>query len=377
MAKAPESIATAGRIAFRVDRFDFGREGRCEVHGSWTGVRGRRFMRPALTLIANDRPVRLLADLAHKPWAAEEGDPWMAAFSSHLTGAEITEAELTVAPDITVALPLPTRRGGAAKRTRSRSGASVPASSQRAPVVSSPERPQSREPNAAALRGQVSELQEDRRRLRGAAERLEEETQAAAARVAELTDRLARVTEERDELRRSRDQLMSDIREARAARDRTVADLEGARRERASAMESDERAREATDRALTERGAALAAQTRAEVERDSAVALRDQAIAERDAALALRDHALAERDAAVVARDRVLSDRDSLVRTNDRLQSELADQMSARRGAALVIRRAAQDPPASRPFALLLPRAIALLILAGVVLVVLALLHVI
>jgi hypothetical protein len=51
------------------------------------------------------------------------------------------------------------------------------------------------------------------------------------------------------------------------------------------------------------------------------------------------------------------------------------EQLSAR-GAALVMRRAAQDSPASRPYALLLPRAVAGAALLVIVLVVLLLLHV-
>ena len=48
--------------------------------------------------------VRALADLEHKPWAAEDGEVWTAAFSvdEGLDGAR--EIELSVAPDIVVEL---------------------------------------------------------------------------------------------------------------------------------------------------------------------------------------------------------------------------------------------------------------------------------
>jgi hypothetical protein len=74
------------------------------VAGRWFGVRGRRFVRPTLTVSHKDAEVRALADLEHKPWAAEDGEVWTAAFSvdDGLDGAR--EIELSVAPDITVEL---------------------------------------------------------------------------------------------------------------------------------------------------------------------------------------------------------------------------------------------------------------------------------
>jgi hypothetical protein len=67
-------------------------------------VRGRRFVRPTLTLTHKGTEVRALADLEHKPWAAEDGEVWRAAFNldKGLDGAR--EIELSVAPDIVVEL---------------------------------------------------------------------------------------------------------------------------------------------------------------------------------------------------------------------------------------------------------------------------------
>lgn len=72
--------------------------------GRWFGVRGRRFVRPALTLIRKGGAVRALAELDDKPWAAQDGEVWRAAFSLQegLNGAR--EIELTVAPDIVLEL---------------------------------------------------------------------------------------------------------------------------------------------------------------------------------------------------------------------------------------------------------------------------------
>ncbi|HEY5430103.1 MAG TPA: hypothetical protein VIK04_13375, partial [Solirubrobacteraceae bacterium] len=80
---------------------------RLEITGRWFGVRGRRFVRPTLIVRRDgaDGEVRALAELEHKPWAAQDGEPWIAAFALAVdledSGAEL---ELSVAPDIAVAL---------------------------------------------------------------------------------------------------------------------------------------------------------------------------------------------------------------------------------------------------------------------------------
>ena len=80
-------------------------------------------MRPALVLSVDGRPTRLLADLADKPWAAEDGRPWTAAFPVRLETGVLLDAELTVAPDLTIKLPAPKRSaasGGEAAGSRRR-----------------------------------------------------------------------------------------------------------------------------------------------------------------------------------------------------------------------------------------------------------------
>lgn len=65
-------------------------------------------MRPALILVAPDQTERrLLAELDDKPWAAEDGDPWHAAFLLDGEVPPTTRLELSVAPDITVVLSGP------------------------------------------------------------------------------------------------------------------------------------------------------------------------------------------------------------------------------------------------------------------------------
>ena len=79
--------------------------------GRGPGVRGVRFVRPAL--VVRDRATggekTLLADLEHKPWPANEGEPWVAAFPwpDGRRGAEppdVARTELAVAPSIVVPL---------------------------------------------------------------------------------------------------------------------------------------------------------------------------------------------------------------------------------------------------------------------------------
>src|SRR5437588_9532070 len=93
-------------VTFELDRFEPVDGERIEVSGRWFGVRGRRFVRPTLTLVTSDGKHRALAELEHKPWAAEEGEPWLASFHWDRDGAEVLDAELAVAPDIAVSLPV-------------------------------------------------------------------------------------------------------------------------------------------------------------------------------------------------------------------------------------------------------------------------------
>ncbi|HEY6762950.1 MAG TPA: hypothetical protein VI318_25840, partial [Baekduia sp.] len=94
-------------IDFALTRFEAVDGVRLEVEGTWSGVRGVRFVRPALVVrdqaTGGERTV--LADLEHKPWPAEEGRPWVAAFPWR-EGAEpdVARTELAVAPSIVVPL---------------------------------------------------------------------------------------------------------------------------------------------------------------------------------------------------------------------------------------------------------------------------------
>ena len=113
------------QTGFELERFQWSGADRLEVEGRWFGVRGRRFVRPVLTVQVHGRRRRLLAMLEHKPWQAEETESWIAAFPWEGSRDDVGEAELEVGA-LTVDLPPP----GGSQRARRK-----PASPQPAPAA--------------------------------------------------------------------------------------------------------------------------------------------------------------------------------------------------------------------------------------------------
>ena len=103
-------------MSFEVDRFAWS-DGRLVVSGRWYGIRGRRFLRPTLDVEVDGGPRRMLAVLEHKPWAADDGEEWIAAFDWNGEPVALVVAELAVAPELAVVLPPPS--GGPTKKARS------------------------------------------------------------------------------------------------------------------------------------------------------------------------------------------------------------------------------------------------------------------
>src|SRR3954462_4997874 len=100
--------ATSSEVDFMLERFERTQPDRVEIAGRWYGLRGRRFVRPVLNLHAAGGPRRrLIALLEHKPWAADDGQPWIAAFTWPAGADEISRAELEVGPGLVVELPPP------------------------------------------------------------------------------------------------------------------------------------------------------------------------------------------------------------------------------------------------------------------------------
>ena len=258
-------------VAFEVDRFEW-IDDRLEVGGRWYGLRGHRFVRPALTVEVDedgDDRRRMLADLEHKPWAADDGTDWIAAFPWDGEPIELTRAELAVAPTLAVDLPLP-RLPGRRKR---------PPSGERRPATTTKPAPPRKQPDPAP------------------------EPDAPAR------DRDA-LADERDALARERDALARDLDSLARERDALIAERSEAIAQR--------------DAATSERDALFAERAEAVAQRDAAVSERDALVRERDAAVRARAAAVAERDdarrslaAAIAQRDRSDEARTALLRERD------------------------------------------------------------
>ncbi len=336
------------RASFEVDRFELGHN--ClEVHGRWFGIRGRRFMRPTLTGVAGGRTRHVLAALDHKPWVAEEGEAWLAAFPWSSDAEALLEAELTVAPDVTVPLPPPSSSPRARRsRARSRSAATDPEGTGRAGASTT---------RSAGDGG--AERRADESRL------LAERESAVRAREEALTDL--------DAARHDREQLRHELRNALAAREADIAerhqvieaevglriaDLRAeAERERAAAGLAAQTARE-RDEARAERIEATRERDQANAERDLARRDRNEMLAQRDTArtraqetskrwelaAALGTRRTHERDAAGGERDRMAVERDAALETCDRTARqrdaalEVCDRTARERDAALEMR---------------------------------------
>jgi hypothetical protein len=122
------------RITFDVERLGVDGPGQVVISGRWFGIRGRRFMRPTLVvqLRSDGSQQRSLAELEHKPWAAEDGELWTAAFPLDIELGDAASIELSVAPDIAIELAPP--KGSRGTRSKPRAAAAPDA---RAPRVRS------------------------------------------------------------------------------------------------------------------------------------------------------------------------------------------------------------------------------------------------
>ena len=294
----PEVVSNG--VTFEVERFEWVDGDRLEVTGRWYGLRGHRFVRPVLVVQAADEQRRMLAVLDHKPWAAEDGDEWIAAFPWEGEPLELTAAELAVAPSLAVDLPVPrvpgqrgTAPAGSEGPLHARRGSVEPKAKPRprrkpaAAASSTPDESVTPE-EVAALRAQLASEQASVRRL---AAQLEEAHQGLAAARAAADDH--------DALAGERDAAIAARDEARA---RANLDHDAIIEER--------------DQAVHERAAALYA--------------RDEALDERAAANFERKNAIVERDAAFAERDRAIEAHRAAVRDLEALEQRVAGEEQAR-----------------------------------------------
>jgi hypothetical protein len=188
-------------VEFALDSFEVG-DGRLVVAGRWYGVTGRRFVRPVLQAHGQRR---LIALLDHKPWSAEEGVEWLAAFPDD---GYVGPSRLQVAPDIAVELPAAGPEAG--------DGKPRPARLARTPVRRSSVEPEPAPADAppATLR-QTSRERQDARR----AAEIEAERDAAVGEV-------EAIRQEKDEARADAERLRTELDQARRETERMRSELE-------------------------------------------------------------------------------------------------------------------------------------------------------
>jgi hypothetical protein len=262
------------RVAFQLDRFEQTGDDRLEVAGRWYGVRGLRFVRPALTVQTKEGERNLLALLEHKPWAAEEGESWVAAFPWKGESPDPGNAELAVAPSVVVTLTEDAQAGGAKRGVGGRR--------------SSSERLAEVEQRARRMESEVAWLREEREALL-----------ADKQRAADLAGELGEARSAADALKHERDTAVRERDRAREEQQAAAQAAEAAQRSREEAESERDQALAARDSALAEFEQSVRDCTEAVRERDRALAEREQLAAERDDAIEARRRALAERDAAL------------------------------------------------------------------------------
>ncbi len=231
--------------SFELERLDLD-DGQLVVSGWWHGVRGMRFVRPALIIDGRQR----LATLEHKPWAAEPDGVWTAAFPwQDDAPPKAGDVTLVVAPSVQVPLD-----GGAPAPI---AAVVVP---DRGPAA--PERPAD---------GSARPVLDEQRLLLAKLRDAEEAVIAGERRFRELEQIVARDREAVDHARVGRDKAVRSEAAAIADRDRAVA-------QHAEAVD--------------DREAAMRWRTRMERERDEAFAERDEAVAQREETSRRRDELL-------------------------------------------------------------------------------------
>jgi hypothetical protein len=315
--KAAVAGATT-RVTFEVERFGWVADDRLEVAGRWFGLRGHRFLRPTLDIEVDGHHRRLLALLEHKPWAVDDGDEWVAAFSWQGEPVHIPGAELAVGPDLTIELPAP-------------AGGRSPASKRAGP--------QTREVLAAGR--PRSDIELDLATARDEAERLAGELERQRATHAARAEELQRRLSAEHEAVASLKEELAAARAAAAAREaESSRQIEEVSAERDAAVASSSSALAETKRVESERDAALRKRAAIEQERDAAVRARDSARQERNAWMSRARVALAEQStpAAGTVRRRPVA-------AQEPAKAEHAPAKERRAGAAVP----AAQPPRPRP----------------------------
>jgi hypothetical protein len=382
--------AASSEVDFELERFERTRADRIEIAGRWYGLRGRRFVRPVLSLhMGGGSRRRAIALLEHKPWAADDGERWVAAFAWPQGPGEVEGAELEVGPGLIVDLPALGGKPGTQGRVSAlRPHAPAPIARRVASEDDEAVDDAVRAPGAGAGRagstargareGRAGGAPGARSRApRASREGLDDGRRAGAAPLGaedapEFTfrervpapprDLVTAAMQERDEALAARDdaerervQALTDRDDALSRRDAALRDVDRAAAERDEAVAERERLATELERVTRERDVAHAERNRMMQDAEAVARERDQAGAERDAArselsraLPERDHALREAEAATVRADRAESERDTAFAER---KTAVAQRDRARRERDRAMRAAGIEPPTDTPFA--------------------------
>ena len=283
------TVTDQGVVAFELERF-VAAGTRLEVTGRWRGVRGRRFMRPTLTIEVDGREARALADLEHKPWAPEEDAEWTAAFDWSGEWRGVERFELAVTPDIAVYLPAPARNGAGAA---------------------------SHEDDAASQEDDAASHEDDAELV------LEAVAPAEERKPPDVEDRQEALSQRR------REQAAAELKAAFAARNEAI-------EERDLAVADSERLVAECERLMDQHGELVG-------RRELALAERDATADALAAAVQERDHALSALAATIQERDIAVAELADAIPTRERTSGELASAVDERDRAIAGYERAASE----------------------------------
>jgi hypothetical protein len=377
--------AASSEVDFELERFERTAEDRIEISGRWFGLRGRRFVRPVLNLNAGGSRRRAIALLEHKPWAADDGQSWLAAFRWPEGAGEVSGAELEVGPGLVVELPAPGGKPGSAVRV-SALRPHVPTPPRREfhtaddeiggegdGAAGEPSGRSAREPSDLAA-GTAPEWTPVPARHPSRGRAAVPERIAAPARdssggaaaapgwaPAPPRDVVTAALAERDEAVVARDRAeqervtaLNDRDDALSRRDAALRDVDRAAAERDEAFAERDRLTTELERVTRERDIAHAERSRTLQDSEAVERERDQAAAEREAArselaraIPAREQAIRERDAEAARADQAESERDTAFAER---KSAVAQRDRARRERDRAMRAAGVEPPDESPY---------------------------
>jgi hypothetical protein len=306
-------------------------------------------VRPVLNVNTGGTRRRAIALLEHKPWAADDGKRWLAAFRWPDGAGSIESAELEVGPGLIVSLPAPGGKANTALRV-SALRPHVPTPPSRKFHTEDELGPEGDEPSGRAA--ETAGTGPGRR----AGRRSSTEWTPAPPRDV-LTAALAERDEAaaaRDEAERERVTALNDRDDALSRRDAALRDVDRAGAERDDALAERDRLASELERITRERDIAHAERNRTLQDLEAVARERDQAAAERDAArselsrvIPARADAIRERDSEAARADRAESERDTAFAER---KSAVAQRDRARRERDRAMRAAGVEPPEESPY---------------------------